>query len=117
MIKSLGRPIGSIGLSKRILTCLDRMGVRTVADLAQKSEMEMCKSLGFNKKSLSMKTLRGVLGSMNLSFGMKIPDYVISEIPVAGLSLKLTQEDIEDLDPKNRKFGNKLAGPDFPYAP
>lgn len=81
-IKSiLSRKIDEMELSVRSYNCLINEGVRYIADLVQKSEVDMLKLPNFGRKSLN--ELKDNLKSMGLSFDMKLESDMIPEITLS----------------------------------
>jgi DNA-directed RNA polymerase subunit alpha len=73
----LMRSVNELELSVRAANCLEAAGIKTIADLVQKSEQEMLKYRNFGRKSL--KEISDILRSMNLHFGMDVAKYVARE--------------------------------------
>ena len=57
-------------LSIRSLNCLQKANVKTIADLVQKTELDLLKRKNFGKKSLN--EIKEILADMGLHFGMNI---------------------------------------------
>ncbi len=70
----LGKPVEELELSVRSANCLRANNIFTIGDLVHKTESEMLKYRNFGRKSLA--ELIEILKNMNLSFGMKIDQYV-----------------------------------------
>ena len=68
--KNLFRSVNELELSVRAANCLKNANIKTIADLVQKSEMEMLKTKNFGKKSLN--EIKEILVEMGLSLGMKL---------------------------------------------
>lgn len=68
--KNLFRSVNELELSVRAANCLKNANIKTIADLVQKTEMEMLKTKNFGKKSLN--EIKEILAEMGLSLGMKI---------------------------------------------
>ena len=68
--RNLFRSVNELELSVRAANCLKNANIKTIADLVQKSEMEMLKTKNFGKKSLN--EIKEILAEMGLSLGMKI---------------------------------------------
>lgn len=68
--ENLPRGIDELELSVRAYNCLKNSGIRTVADLVQRTEAEMLRTKNFGRKSLN--EIKEVLSSMGLSLGMKL---------------------------------------------
>ncbi len=68
----LSMSVDELELSVRSNNCLKNANIRTVADLVQKTEMELLKTRNFGKKSLN--EIKMLLGEMNLSLGMKLDE-------------------------------------------
>ncbi len=73
--KLLNMSIREIELSVRSSNCIDTANIKTVGDLAQKTESEMLKYKNFGKKSLN--EIKEVLARMGLSLGMKLQRKVL----------------------------------------
>lgn len=74
----LVKSIDELELSVRSHNCLKNIGVRTIADLVQRTEAEMLKTKNFGRKSLT--EIKEVLREeMGLSLGMKIDWSAASE--------------------------------------
>jgi len=67
--KNLLRNVNELELSVRAANCLKNANIRTIADLVQKTEMEMLKTKNFGRKSLN--EIKEILNEMGLSLGMK----------------------------------------------
>jgi len=65
---NLMRSVDELELSVRSANCLQNANIRTIADLIQKTEMEMLRTKNFGRKSL--KEIKEILGEMGLSLGM-----------------------------------------------
>jgi len=61
--------VNELELSVRAANCLKNANIRTIADLVQKTEMEMLKTKNFGRKSLN--EIKEILNEMGLSLGMK----------------------------------------------
>jgi DNA-directed RNA polymerase subunit alpha len=68
--RNLFRSVNELELSVRAANCLKNANIKTIADLVQKTEMEMLKTKNFGKKSLN--EIKEILAEMGLSLGMKI---------------------------------------------
>lgn len=66
----LARNVNELELSVRSANCLKLADIQTIADLVQKTEMEMLKYRNFGRKSLN--EIKEVLADMELSLGMKV---------------------------------------------
>src|SRR5437899_5674585 len=80
--KNLLRSVNELELSVRAANCLKNANIKTIADLVQKSEMEMLKTKNFGKKSLN--EIKEILTEMGLGLGMKL-----DQIPAGQGSAKL----------------------------
>ena len=80
--KNLFRSVNELELSVRAANCLKNANIKTIADLVQKSEMEMLKTKNFGKKSLN--EIKEILTEMGLGLGMKL-----DQIPAGQGSAKL----------------------------
>ena len=68
--RNLFRSVNELELSVRAANCLKNANIKTIADLVQKTEMEMLKTKNFGKKSLN--EIKEILAEMGLSLDMKI---------------------------------------------
>lgn len=68
----LAMSINEIELSVRSANCITSAGIKTIGDLAQKSEAEMLKFRNFGKKSLN--EIKSILAGMGLTLGMSLPE-------------------------------------------
>jgi DNA-directed RNA polymerase subunit alpha len=68
--KNLFRSVNELELSVRAANCLKNANIKTIADLVQKTEMEMLKTKNFGKKSLN--EIKEILSEMGLSLGTKL---------------------------------------------
>jgi DNA-directed RNA polymerase subunit alpha len=68
--KNLFRSVNELELSVRAANCLKNANIKTIADLVQRSEMEMLKTKNFGKKSLN--EIKEILSEMGLSLGTKL---------------------------------------------
>jgi DNA-directed RNA polymerase subunit alpha len=68
--ENLFRSVDELELSVRAYNCLKTANIRTIADLVQKSEVELLKTKNFGKKSLN--EIKVILGEMQLSLGMRL---------------------------------------------
>lgn len=65
---NLNRNINELELSVRSAHCLNAINIKTIRDLVQKTENNMLKTKNFGRKSL--KEIKSILTSMDLSLGM-----------------------------------------------
>ncbi len=68
--KNLYRSVNELELSVRAANCLKNANIKTIADLVQKTEMEMLKTKNFGKKSLN--EIKEILAEMGLSLGIRL---------------------------------------------
>lgn len=68
--RNLYRNVSELELSVRAANCLKNANIKTIADLVQKTELEMLKTKNFGKKSLN--EIKEILTEMGLSLGMKV---------------------------------------------
>ncbi len=68
--ENIKRGVDELELSVRSSNCLKNANIKTIADLVQKTEMEMLKTKNFGRKSLN--EIKEILAEMELSFGMKL---------------------------------------------
>lgn len=68
--KHLFRSVNELELSVRAANCLKNANIKTIADLVQKTEMEMLKTKNFGKKSLN--EIKEILAEMGLNLGTKL---------------------------------------------
>ena len=67
------KKVDELELSVRSANCLKNDNIVYIGDLVQKSESEMLKTPNFGRKSLN--EIKDVLGTMNLRFGMDVPEW------------------------------------------
>jgi DNA-directed RNA polymerase subunit alpha len=72
--ENLSRSIEELELSVRSYNCLKNADIKSIADLVQKSEIEMLKTKNFGRKSLN--EIKELLGEMGLSLGMRV-DHIL----------------------------------------
>jgi DNA-directed RNA polymerase subunit alpha len=70
MNEVLNRSVEELELSVRSYNCLKNANIQTIGDLVQRTEAEMLRTKNFGRKSLN--EIKEILGSLNLSFGMKL---------------------------------------------
>jgi DNA-directed RNA polymerase subunit alpha len=70
---NLLKKVNELELSVRSQNCLKNDNIVYIGDLVTKSEAEMLKTPNFGRKSLN--EIRDVLVSMNLGFGMSVPEW------------------------------------------
>lgn len=70
MNKNLFRSVNELELSVRAANCLKNANIKTIADLVQKTEVEMLKTKNFGKKSLN--EIKEILSEMGLGLGTKL---------------------------------------------
>jgi DNA-directed RNA polymerase subunit alpha len=68
--RNLFRSVNELELSVRAANCLKNANIKSIADLVQKTEMEMLKTKNFGKKSLN--EIKEILAEMGLHLGMKV---------------------------------------------
>jgi len=73
MIEILSKPIEELELSVRSHNCLKNANILTIADLVQKSDVEMLKTRNFGRKSLN--EIKEILHEMNLHLGMNLDNF------------------------------------------
>jgi len=66
----LNRSVEELELSVRSYNCLKNADIQTIGDLVQKTEAEMLRTKNFGRKSLN--EIKDILGSLGLSFGMRM---------------------------------------------
>jgi len=66
----LSRSVEELELSVRSYNCLKNANIQTIGDLVVKTEAEMLRTKNFGRKSLS--EIKEILGTLGMSFGMKI---------------------------------------------
>jgi DNA-directed RNA polymerase subunit alpha len=69
MNEVLNRSVEELELSVRSYNCLKNANIQTIADLVQKSEVEMLRTKNFGRKSLN--EIKEILSGLGLGFGMK----------------------------------------------
>ncbi len=67
--KNLFRSVNELELSVRAANCLKNANIKSIADLVQKTEVEMLKTKNFGKKSLN--EIKEILTEMGLTLGNK----------------------------------------------
>jgi len=67
---NLLKSVEDLELSVRSYNCLKNASIKTIADLVQKTELEMLKTKNFGRKSLN--EIKEILHGMGLRFGMKV---------------------------------------------
>jgi len=72
LIEYLSKNIDELELSVRSYNCLKNANIRTIGELVSRTEQEMLKTKNFGRKSLQ--EIKEILSSMELHFGMKIPE-------------------------------------------
>ena len=70
---SLLKKVDELELSVRSQNCLKNDNIVYIGDLVTKTEVQMLKTPNFGRKSLN--EINDLLSSMNLSFGMDVPDW------------------------------------------
>jgi DNA-directed RNA polymerase subunit alpha len=68
--KNLMRSVSELELSVRAANCLKNANIKSIADLVQKTEMEMLKTKNFGKKSLN--EIKEILSEMGLGLGTRL---------------------------------------------
>ena len=68
--KNLYRSVNELELSVRAANCLKNANIKTIADLVQKTEVEMLKTKNFGKKSLN--EIKEILSEMGLNLGIRV---------------------------------------------
>ena len=68
--ENLFRNVDELELSVRASNCLKTANIRTIADLVQKTEVDLLKTKNFGKKSLN--EIKTILGEMGLGLGMRL---------------------------------------------
>ncbi|MGE3153165.1 MAG: DNA-directed RNA polymerase subunit alpha [Nitrospiraceae bacterium] len=74
--RNLYRNVSELELSVRAANCLKNANIKTIADLVQKTELEMLKTKNFGKKSLN--EIKEILTEMGLGLGMKLESTAMS---------------------------------------
>lgn len=80
---NLLKSVDELELSVRSYNCLKNANIKTIADLAQKTEHEMLRTKNFGRKSLN--EIKDILHSMGLRLGMRV-DMNALNMEVASLS-------------------------------
>jgi DNA-directed RNA polymerase subunit alpha len=91
----LNRSVEELELSVRSYNCLKNANIQTIGDLVVKTEAEMLRTKNFGRKSLN--EIREILGTLSLSFGMKI-DASGRLIAPSGSPVALTGDEDDDID-------------------
>lgn len=68
--ENISRSVDELELSVRSSNCLKNADIKTIADLVQKTEVEMLKTKNFGRKSLN--EIKEILAEMGLFLGMKL---------------------------------------------
>ncbi len=68
--ENISRSVDELELSVRSSNCLKNADIKTIADLVQRTEVEMLKTKNFGRKSLN--EIKEILGEMGLFLGMKL---------------------------------------------
>lgn len=68
----LSKNIDELELSVRSYNCLKNANIRSIGELVARTEQEMLKTKNFGRKSLQ--EIKEILTSMDLHFGMKLPE-------------------------------------------
>ena len=71
--ENLFRSVEELELSVRSANCLQNANIQLIGELVQRTEQDMLKTKNFGRKSL--KEIKEILSSMNLSLGMKIDNW------------------------------------------
>lgn len=77
------KSVEELELSVRAYNCLKNAGIKSIADLVQRSEPEMLKTKNFGRKSLN--EIKMILKSMSLRFGMRIDKEAFDKAMASGL--------------------------------
>ncbi|GBE37196.1 DNA-directed RNA polymerase subunit alpha [bacterium BMS3Bbin07] len=84
--RNLLRPVDELELSVRSYNCLKNANISTIADLVQRTDLEMLKTKNFGRKSLN--EIKEILRTMGLNFGMKIDPEVLEKYQTEGGAVK-----------------------------
>ena len=71
--ENLFRSVDELELSVRSANCLQNANITLIGELVQRSEQDMLKTKNFGRKSL--KEIKEILSTMNLSLGMKLDNW------------------------------------------
>jgi DNA-directed RNA polymerase subunit alpha len=71
--ENLFRSVDELELSVRSANCLQNANITLIGELVQRTEQDMLKTKNFGRKSL--KEIKEILGTMNLSLGMKLDSW------------------------------------------
>jgi DNA-directed RNA polymerase subunit alpha len=71
--ENLFKRVDELELSVRSANCLQNAGIEYIFQLVQRSEAEMLKTKNFGRKSLN--EIKEILGELDLSLGMKLPNF------------------------------------------
>lgn len=91
MSVNLCRSVDELELSVRSHNCLKNANIKSIGELAQKTEQEMLKTKNFGRKSLN--EIKQLLTQMNLGFGMKLEEWPITE-PVKKNGKEIEEDEI-----------------------
>ena len=75
--ENLFRPVSELELSVRSANCLKNANITLIGELVQRTETEMLKTKNFGRKSLN--EIKSLLEEMDLSLGMKLDNFPLSE--------------------------------------
>ncbi len=84
--RNLLRPVDELELSVRSYNCLKNANIKIIADLVQRTDLEMLKTKNFGRKSLN--EIKEILRTMGLNFGMKIDPDVLEKYQAEGGTVK-----------------------------
>jgi len=73
ILENLMKSVDELELSVRSANCLDRINIKTIIDLVEKTETEMLDTENFGRKSLN--EIKDLLVGMGLSLGMNVEEY------------------------------------------
>jgi DNA-directed RNA polymerase subunit alpha len=68
--ENLLKNVDELELSVRAHNCLKNANIRSISDLVQRTEYDMLRTKNFGRKSLN--EIKEILGTMGLSFGMRV---------------------------------------------
>ncbi|KKK51407.1 hypothetical protein LCGC14_3115270, partial [marine sediment metagenome] len=81
MNPNLLKSVDELELSVRAHNCLKNAEIKNISDLVQRTEYDMLRTKNFGRKSL--KEIKEILGTMGLSFGMRVDPAALEELEEA----------------------------------
>jgi DNA-directed RNA polymerase subunit alpha len=75
---NLLKSVDELELSVRAHNCLKNAEIKNISDLVQRTEYDMLRTKNFGRKSLN--EIKEILGTMGLSFGMRVDPAALKEL-------------------------------------